>query len=58
MALSAMAVARWSERQMGEAPGNAIEVFLDERYPDAMLEEIYPNMMPSDKLPGTPGEAD
>ncbi len=58
MALSAMAVARWSERQAGEAPSNGVEIFLDAHYPDAMLEEIYPNMMPSDKLPWDTGEAD
>lgn len=44
MLLSALAVDRWAERAAGDPPGNAVEVFLDENYPDDLLREIYPNM--------------
>lgn len=45
MALSGIAVARWAGRAMGEPPENAVEAWLDEKYPDEMLREIYPNMI-------------
>ncbi len=44
MALSAVAVGRWSARVQGAAPRNAVETWLDAHYPDDMLEEIYPSM--------------
>lgn len=44
MLISGLAVARWAERDAGVAANNAVEVWLDEAYPDEMLEEIYPNM--------------
>jgi uncharacterized membrane protein len=43
MGVSTLAVRRWSERVDGISPQNAVEVFLDERYPDGFLEMIYPN---------------
>ena len=42
--LSLLAVNRWSERIAGEAPGNSLEVLLDERFPDARMESVYANM--------------
>ena len=45
MLISAVAVRRWTDRQLGEPPANVIEQTLDEWYPDKMMESIYPNMM-------------
>lgn len=45
MLISAMAVGRWSERQLSMPPENNVAAWLDERYPDDMLAEIYPNMV-------------
>ena len=42
--ISLLAVNRWSERIAGEAPGNSLEVLLDERFPDARMESVYANM--------------
>ena len=43
-AMSLMAVGRWSERIQGEPPASAVDTFLDERFPDARMEQIYANM--------------
>lgn len=45
VAVSGMAVARWSARLDGEAPRNAVESLLDARFPDKRLEKIYANMV-------------
>ena len=45
MLISAVAVRRWTDRQLGEPPSNVIEETLDEWYPDDMMKNIYPNMM-------------
>ena len=42
--VSLLAVNRWSERVAGEAPGNSLEVLLDERFPDERMESVYANM--------------
>lgn len=42
MALSALALARYSDRQRGVAPDNVIEQALDEHFPDERMERIYP----------------
>lgn len=47
MFLSASAVYRQNERRLGIEPGNRYEVFLDEKYPDERLNEIYVNMRPA-----------
>lgn len=44
--LSAAAVGRWTSRQQGIEAQNRVELALDEQYPDDMMEEIYPNMVP------------
>jgi uncharacterized membrane protein len=44
MGLSAIAVSRWAGRLSGNPAKSDIEVWLDERYPDEKLREIYPNM--------------
>jgi len=44
MTISAAAVWRRSSRDDGVPPGNVIEEFLDQYYPDEMMEKIYPNM--------------
>lgn len=44
MLLSSIAVARWSNRVANIPAKNSVEVWLDERYPNEMLQEIYPNM--------------
>lgn len=48
--LSASAVYRQNERRLGIEPNNQYEAFLDEKYPDDLLNEIYVNMRPA----GTP----
>ena len=42
MTLSALALARYSARQTGVAPTNAIEQQLDEHFPDSRMQRIYP----------------
>ena len=42
--VSLLSVNRWSERVAGEAPGNSLEVLLDERFPDERMESVYANM--------------
>jgi hypothetical protein len=44
-AVSAVAVYRWSDRERGVVASNTLERFADERYPDAYLRKIYPNMV-------------
>lgn len=44
MALSAIAVARWSRRDAGVQPANAFVEWIDYQYPDAFMKSIYPNM--------------
>lgn len=44
MLVSAAAVTRWSQRSDGIAPQNSIAEYLDSRYPNDFLEEVYPNM--------------
>lgn len=42
--ISALALARYQQRQLNpSAPGNVLSDFLDEHYPDARMEYIYPN---------------
>ena len=43
--VSAVAVYRWSERERGVSASSAVGRFADERYPDAYLRKIYPNMV-------------
>lgn len=43
MAVSGLALARYSGRTAGSEPANAVERFLDEHYPDERMERIYPN---------------
>ena len=42
--ISALALGRYQQRQVNpDAPGTVISDFLDEHYPDARMERIYPN---------------
>ena len=43
MAISGLALARYSNRAAGNPADNAIEHFLDEHYTDERMEIIYPN---------------
>ena len=43
--VSAVSVARWSERIDGLPPEHALDEFLDERFPDERMERIYANMV-------------
>lgn len=43
MAISALALARYSDRAAGEPAENGFERFLDEHYTDERMEKIYPN---------------
>ena len=42
--LSGLAIGRYVQRQEGEAPPSAIGSFLDEQYPDELVEWVWPNM--------------
>ena len=42
---SGAAVLRWVERRAGEEPGNRIEAYLDEHYPDERMQAIYSNLV-------------
>ncbi|HNY20756.1 MAG TPA: putative ABC transporter permease [Treponemataceae bacterium] len=44
VALSALAVRRWSDRSAGKPSSNRVEAFLDDRYPDEFMGVTYPNM--------------
>ena len=44
-AVSAAAVGRWSARRAGCPAANSAEELLDERFDDARMEQIYPNMI-------------
>lgn len=43
-AVTAAAVYRWSERSQGNGASNALEAFIDERFPDKRMERIFANM--------------
>ncbi len=43
MAISGLALTRYTNRNNGIAASNAMEEFLDERFDDARMERIYPN---------------
>lgn len=45
MGISALAVARWTDRVHGVPPQNSVDVFLDETYPNDRMSRVYPNMM-------------
>lgn len=45
MGVSILAVRRQIERKNGEPPDNSFELFLDDKYTDEFLKEIYPNMI-------------
>ena len=46
MALSSLAMARYSVRQMTDAPAsNSVDAYLDENFPDSRMERIYPNVI-------------
>lgn len=42
MGISALALGRYSQRQLGAAPANQIERFLDRQYPDEFMKRVYP----------------
>lgn len=42
--LSAMCVLRWRERIQGEPPSNIIEQYLDEKYDNEKMEELFINL--------------
>ncbi len=44
MLVSAAAVLRWSQRDVGIPAENQVEVFLDRHYPNDRMREVYPNM--------------
>lgn len=45
MAVSAAALGRMDERQLGLPASNTVELFLDRRYPDEKLYKIYSNLV-------------
>jgi hypothetical protein len=44
MAVTTLALARYTQRQQEIAPQNAVELFLDEHYGDARIETVYPGL--------------
>ena len=44
IAVSAAALSRMDQRRKEVPPSNAVEAFLDQRYPDQFLQTYYPNM--------------
>ncbi len=42
--VSAASIMRWRERANEPEASNAVEAFLDQRYPDARMESLYSNM--------------
>ena len=42
--ISAAAMIRYVERKDGVAAENSVEYFLDDKYPDALVEWVWPNM--------------
>lgn len=44
MAVSGLAVARWSERTRGVPASNTAAVLIDQKYPDGLMKRVYPNM--------------
>ncbi len=49
LTISAMAAGRHTARREGIPAKNAIERFLDQVYPDAVMDKIYPNATPVDQ---------
>lgn len=49
MAVSSLAVARYTQRHEGVPAENAVSVFLDAMYPDDLMRVIYPNMIFADE---------
>ena len=52
--LSGLAIGRYTQRQDGTAQPTAIGSFLDEVYPDGLVEWVWPNMREAEK----PNQAD
>ena len=50
MAVSGLAVARYTQRHEGVPAENAVSEFLDAMYPDDLLRIIYPNMIFADEV--------
>lgn len=44
MAVSGLALARYTVRQEDPAAGNGLETFLDHHFPDSRIERVYPNL--------------
>ena len=43
MAVSSLALARYSDRQQNPKADNAVEEFLDDHFDDSRMDRIYPN---------------
>lgn len=50
MAISGLALLRYSARAAGDTPDNAVERFLDERFPDERMDRIYPNAKMTEEI--------
>ena len=48
--LSGLAITRYTARQEGTAKDTAIGEFLDDAYPDSLVEWVWPNMRESKKV--------
>ncbi|WP_195269732.1 putative ABC transporter permease [Eubacterium sp. 1001713B170207_170306_E7] len=58
MAVSGLAVARWSERARAVPASNAVAVLFDHKYPDPLMKRVYPNMrFPAVLQEGASGES-
>ena len=47
--ISAAAMTRYTDRMAGKAADNAVELFLDQRYNDALVEFVWPNLRIRDR---------
>ncbi len=46
--MSILAASRHTSRRAGQPPSNAVEEWLDQHYPDEVMDRIYPNAVPVD----------
>ncbi len=55
ISLSALAIDRQAQRRMGISPANRLDYFLDEKYPDDYLAEVFPSMAVAESKPSAEG---
>lgn len=48
--LSNAAVRRWNRRLKGKPVSGSLDIWLDEKFPDARMQKLYPSMVPAKRL--------